>query len=129
MLKEINLIPQAFFVQHIAMICCEDDDGIVQLAHLFNRLNPSIDLTVKIADICVIGPTRAPDFLLGQKLGIGLNPLQYPLGKGIGCIIGMAQRINFFITLKRPPCTKSGTHREHNQTACARQRIPLRHHS
>jgi hypothetical protein len=33
------------------MICGEDDDGIVQLAHLFNRLNLSIDLTVKIADI------------------------------------------------------------------------------
>ena len=85
------------------MICGDDAHVIVQLAHLLNRLNQSADLTVKIADIDVAGPVRAPDLLLRQRFRVDLNSLQYPLTTGIGCIIEMARHINSLIPIKIPP--------------------------
>ena len=79
MFKEVHFVPQAAFAKHIAMIRCNHDDGVIELANLVQRAHNVTDLAVEIGNIGIVGVPCIANFIIGSGLCAGLYAIHQPL--------------------------------------------------
>ena len=61
MFEIVHLVPEPALAKHVAMVGCDDEDGVVDLADLLDGLHDLPDLAVEIGGVGVIAAPRPAD--------------------------------------------------------------------
>ena len=66
MIQRRHLVPETAFAEHVAVIAGEDHDRVVEEFRLLEGPDDLADLAVDVGGICVVGPARIRDLLVGH---------------------------------------------------------------